>query len=339
MNEQRYPEAETHLRKAVQLEPGIGEGQLPARPAAGAHGEEGGGGPPARAWRNRSARRTRRPRACSFGCWIPTMRRGPHPRGGRSCWPLSFAGRLARRPGAQAPSSARATAPRARGGRRARSRQTEASTWPWAWPIWERNDYPQALEVFQKAVKVGPRSAEAHNWLGVALAAKSDLPGAIAAFRKAIALDPKYGRAYSNLGSALAKSGDYDEAVEVFQKALALEPNSLAAHLNLGMALREKGDLEAALVHLRRVADGDPGNATRSVRARPDPAPERRSPGRRRRLREGDRDQSRAARGLLRAGHGARSSRARPPESRRPPRQPGRPIVQARPGGRRRAAT
>src|ERR1700730_6285879 len=31
---------------------------------------------------------------------------------------------------------------------------------------WDRNDYPRALEAFQHAVKLGPASAEAHNWLG-----------------------------------------------------------------------------------------------------------------------------------------------------------------------------
>ena len=36
------------------------------------------------------------------------------------------------------------------------------------------------------------RIAEAHNWLGVALAAKSDMPGAVAEFRKAVELDPQY---------------------------------------------------------------------------------------------------------------------------------------------------
>jgi len=126
---------------------------------------------------------------------------------------------------------------------------------------WGRNEYPRALEQFQRAVAVGPRSAEAHNWLGVALSEKSDLPGAVAQFRKAIELDPKYGRAYTNLGSALATSGDYAEAVEVFKKALAFEPNNLGAHVNLGLALRGKGDLEAALPHLRKAVEGDPANA------------------------------------------------------------------------------
>ncbi len=126
---------------------------------------------------------------------------------------------------------------------------------------WDRNDYPHALEAFQRAVKVAPTSAEAHNWLGVALMGKADLPSAIAEFKKAVALDPKYTRAYTNLGSALAKSGDLEAAVAAFKKVLVLAPDNLAAHMNLGVALREKGDAEGALVHLRRVAKKDPGNA------------------------------------------------------------------------------
>ena len=126
----------------------------------------------------------------------------------------------------------------------------------------DRNEYPRALEAFQRAVTVGPESAEAHNWLGVALAEKADLPAAIAEFRRAVALDSKYGRAYSNLGSTLAQSGDYAGAVQVFRQALALEPNSVGAHLNLGTALRETGDLDGALEHLRKVADSDPNDAS-----------------------------------------------------------------------------
>ena len=125
---------------------------------------------------------------------------------------------------------------------------------------WDRNDYAHALTAFQHAVKVGPRSAEAHNWLGVAILEKADLPGAIAEFRKAVELDPKSTRAQTNLGSALAKSGETNEAVEVFKKALALEPNSLPAHMNLGVALREKGDADAALAHIRLVANSEPNN-------------------------------------------------------------------------------
>ena len=42
---------------------------------------------------------------------------------------------------------------------------------------WERNDYTRALKTFQRAVKLGPRSAAAHNWLGVALSETADFAG------------------------------------------------------------------------------------------------------------------------------------------------------------------
>jgi tetratricopeptide (TPR) repeat protein len=126
--------------------------------------------------------------------------------------------------------------------------------------FWDHSDYPNALQSFQQAVKVGPNYAEAHNWFGVALMQHGDFPPAIAEFRKAISLNPKYGRAYTNLGSALSKSGNLAEGIQVFQKALALEPDSLAAHLNFGIALRENGDAKDALIHLRRVARAEPGD-------------------------------------------------------------------------------
>src|SRR5205814_9396743 len=51
---------------------------------------------------------------------------------------------------------------------------------------WDRNDYPHALDAFQRAVNIGPASAEAHNWLGVATRAKGDSRGAGAELSKAI---------------------------------------------------------------------------------------------------------------------------------------------------------
>ena len=38
--------------------------------------------------------------------------------------------------------------------------------------FWDRNDNQHAFEAFQTAVKLGPTSAEAHNWLGVAILEK-----------------------------------------------------------------------------------------------------------------------------------------------------------------------
>ena len=212
------------------------------------------------------------------------------------------------RPAAQQTAKTLGLRERARGGRQARSRQSQTPCRARPGVLGAQRLPARADGVPARRARSDRSSAEAHNWLGVALSEKADLPGAIAAFRKAVALDPKYGRAYTNLGAALAKSGDFAEAVAVFQKALSLEPNSLAAHMNLGMALREKGDLDGALEHLRRVAAGDPDNAGiqyelgQTLRQSGDLA------GADCGIREGARDRAGAARGLLRARAGAEAA-------------------------------
>ncbi len=80
IGQQRYAEAETLLEEGGPAQPGVDEGQLPARPAPGAHGPEGGSGTPARPGEVRFARRTNARRGCSFGCWSPTYEGAPSPR-------------------------------------------------------------------------------------------------------------------------------------------------------------------------------------------------------------------------------------------------------------------
>ena len=146
-------------------------------------------------------------------------------------------------------------------------------------------------------------SAEAHNWLGVALSEKADLPGAIAAFRKAVALDPKYGRAYTNLGVRARQERRLRRGGRgVPEGACRSSPTASAPHMNLGMALREKGDLDGALrtpaarrsrpIRTNAGIQYELGQTLRQTR---------RSRRRRHRVREGARDRSRAARRLLRA--------------------------------------
>ena len=49
---------------------------------------------------------------------------------------------------------------------------------------WQRHDFQHALEAFQHAVKLDPHSADAHNWLGVALLENGDFDASIAEFRQ-----------------------------------------------------------------------------------------------------------------------------------------------------------
>ena len=116
----------------------------------------------------------------------------------------------------------------------------------------------QAVELFQAVIREDPRSAEAHNWLGVAYAQKNHLLDSIAQFQQAVDLSPDYIEGYNNLGSTLARAQRMKDAIRVFRAGLALEPNNLALHLNLAHALRAKGNRDEALRELRSVLkEGD----------------------------------------------------------------------------------
>jgi len=80
----------------------------------------------------------------------------------------------------------------------------------------EDNRPSEALQPLTEAVRLLPRSAEAHNALG---------------------------EAFSDLNSLKAAQGE-------FEKALQLAPSLPIAHLNLGMVLAQTGELAAAAKHL-----------------------------------------------------------------------------------------
>src|SRR5215471_13574863 len=109
----------------------------------------------------------------------------------------------------------------------------------------------QAIALLQSVLKRDPRSAEAHNWLGVAYLQKNSLSDARREFRQAIQLKPGFVRAYNNLGSTLAQAGDIAQGIQVLQDGLKYAPGDLQLRLNLGMALRSKGDADGALEQFR----------------------------------------------------------------------------------------
>ena len=53
---------------------------------------------------------------------------------------------------------------------------------------------------------------------------KGQLDAAIACYNKAIKLDPKFARAHNNLGIALNDKGQLDEAIASYRKAIELDP-------------------------------------------------------------------------------------------------------------------
>ena len=118
----------------------------------------------------------------------------------------------------------------------------------------------EAMTHWRKALEADPGLTEAHNNLGIALLRKGMLEEAIAHFRKALEGNPATAEVHDNLGMALVRKGKPDEAMAEFRKALEVDGKYAGSHKNLGFALAGKGRLDEAIAHFRLALDATPGD-------------------------------------------------------------------------------
>lgn len=115
--------------------------------------------------------------------------------------------------------------------------------------------WPEALELYRRAVECAPGHAQAHCNTGVILRAQGHLEAAVAAYERALAAAPACDLVRDNLAAALtdlatavkARGGSDNAAaaVALYERALALAPRHAGALYNLGVALAEPGPLHA----------------------------------------------------------------------------------------------
>lgn len=144
----------------------------------------------------------------------------------------------------------------------------------------------EAVEQFQEAVRIKPKSAYIHTGLANALAKEEKFDAAVSQYEEAIRLDPSYPLPHYNLGIILAAQGRLDEAINHLSKAAEINrgpgaqpeifspadkaeetsagPNDAKNHLARAMALARAGRLDEAIVHLRE--------ARKLTKAKPDDA-------------------------------------------------------------------
>lgn len=119
----------------------------------------------------------------------------------------------------------------------------------------------EAIQEFEKAIKMNPNDADVHENLGVALTNKGLFDEAIRQFGEALRLDPNVANTHCNLGITLRKEGFLDEAMAQFKEAIRLNPNASNAHDNLGIALEKKGLLDDAIDQYLEAIRKDPYSA------------------------------------------------------------------------------
>ncbi|HUK30863.1 MAG TPA: tetratricopeptide repeat protein [Candidatus Acidoferrum sp.] len=123
-----------------------------------------------------------------------------------------------------------------------------------------RLDPADAEETAEQAIRIDPRSPDAHNLRGIALGVLGRASEAIGEFRLALELKPDFGQAHQNLARALANSGQLDEALVQFRLAATALPENVEILNGLGELLLRRGQAAEALEQFEKAIALDPSN-------------------------------------------------------------------------------
>lgn len=119
----------------------------------------------------------------------------------------------------------------------------------------QAGDLAKAEAAFREYVRTQPGSAEGLSNLAAVLSRKEQYAEAIQLYQRALKSNPKLTPVHFNLGVALMKAGRNADAASSFERFLASHPNESRARLLRGLCLAEAGDLAAAIVALEPVAN------------------------------------------------------------------------------------
>ena len=97
----------------------------------------------------------------------------------------------------------------------------------------------KAINLYDKALKIKPDYAFAHNNRGVVLAELGRKEDSLTAYNTAIKINPNYADAYYNRGNLKTQNNKNEEALEDFNTAIKLNPKDAASFNNRGVVKRK----------------------------------------------------------------------------------------------------
>ena len=119
-------------------------------------------------------------------------------------------------------------------------------------------DLDGAIEDLNRAIDLDPDFSEAINNRGITRYYKRDLQGAIRDFNKAILLRPDFGEAFYNRGLARHYDRDPQGAIRDYNKAIRLGADFREVFYSRAEARQARGDLSGALTDFKRAIRVDP---------------------------------------------------------------------------------
>jgi tetratricopeptide (TPR) repeat protein len=126
----------------------------------------------------------------------------------------------------------------------------------------KQDDRANAQRMFQRALDLDAKCADAMNQMGLLAAGANDLPGARQWFKKAMEAQVDHPGAINNLGVLYAKLGQPNDAIAAFQYGIRTNPDDDELYLNLARIYVTMGQRDKARAVLNQLLEQKPGNAT-----------------------------------------------------------------------------
>jgi len=119
----------------------------------------------------------------------------------------------------------------------------------------------EAKSLLLKAIKLDPTNVGGHFQLGLVYMKLEDYPRAIEAYQKTAELDPKSPDTFFNLGYLYAIKKDYIKAEEMYGRVVKLAPAYVdEAFFNLGMVQEKQGKRKESIENLEKALSINPNN-------------------------------------------------------------------------------
>jgi tetratricopeptide (TPR) repeat protein len=125
---------------------------------------------------------------------------------------------------------------------------------------YNKGNYSEAIENFNKAIKIFPLHKEAYLYRGGCYANKGELDKAIADCNEAIKIDPKFAKSYYYRALFWTMVEKKDNAVEDLTKCIESDPEFSTAYEKRGNIFVEMGKLEAAIDDFTKVIEITPNS-------------------------------------------------------------------------------
>jgi tetratricopeptide (TPR) repeat protein len=135
-------------------------------------------------------------------------------------------------------------------------------------PALKRQMKADAIQEYQRALEVQPRSLEGWINLGTAYFNASRRGEARLAYLRALEIKPGSVEAQFNFGNLDFVENHFPEAIARYQRVLAVDPRYVEAHVNLGLAYEKSNQLDKAKTAWRRALELHPSHPKASAKLR-----------------------------------------------------------------------